>query len=123
MIHKPDWCTGVRLPGGLYRMSAVRRELEHMNVNGFEAREDRYYVYKDGKLCKNVVAGVIPCAIVPTRKAGRYKVYVDSHRDVALPYSIYHIADTETGKVYSFEVTHGVCYRPLDGIVEALKEM
>lgn len=85
-----------------------------------EAKETTYYTYKDGALYRNVAAGQILDRTRPTRNAGSYKVYVDSFPDAELPYSVYYIADTNTGKVYRLELTH-TCSGNLKNLVEELK--
>jgi len=85
--------------------------------------DTNYYVYEDGALCRNVAAGKIKDRVRPTRVAGKYKIYVDSFPDAALPYSVYHIADTETGNVVDLEVTHGTGFNKLKAVTEYLKSL
>lgn len=67
-----------------------------------------YYFYKNGKLYRRTVAGEFPEDDRIYRNAGRYKIYLNSFRDAALPYSKLMIADSNTGKVYEKEVTQGI---------------
>lgn len=68
----------------------------------------KYYFYKNGKLYRRTVAGEFPEDDHIYRNAGRYKIYLNSFRDAALPYSKLMIADSSTGKVYEKEVTQGI---------------
>lgn len=94
-----------------------------LTTGDIKAHETNYYIFKDGALYRNAYAGQFLERTRPTRNAGKYKVYVDSFSDVALPYSKYHIANTESGKVYDAEIVHGIIDNPLGKIVEVLKEM
>lgn len=82
-----------------------------------------YYRFVDGKMCRNVAAGLIPENRRPYRKAGRYNIYIDSFPDVALPYSTYYIADTVSGNVYAAEVLQGLSDNKtyIKNLVEELK--
>ena len=84
-------------------------------------KESTYYTYKEGALYRNVVAGQVLDTKRPTRVAGKYKIFVDSFPRATLPYSKFHIANTETGKVYSVESIHGTGIS-LKQVVEELKE-
>lgn len=93
-----------------------------MRIDRYEAKEDTYYTYKENALYRNVSAGQVLDRTRSTRKAGNYKVYVDSFVGAALPYSVYNVADTRTGKVYRIEVqlpANGA----LNRVVETLKNM
>ena len=86
-----------------------------------EAEETNGYEFKDGALYRNAVAGQFLDRTRATRNAGDYKIYIDSFPSAALPYSVYRIADTKTGKVYTFELTHYTSFGVLDKIVAELK--
>ena len=89
-------------------------------IDGRKAEETNYFTYKDGALYRNVAAGQILDRRRATRNAGRFKIYVDSFPNAALPYSNYYIADTKTGKVYDMEVLH-ILGGTLNKITEELK--
>ena len=80
--------------------------------------------YKDGKLFWKAVAEDRVEDTRVYRTAGRYKIYINSFPEAALPYSTLLIADTETGQVYQREVTHSTSdfRRDLNELVEWLRE-
>lgn len=84
----------------------------------------KYYFYKNGKLYRRAIAGEFPEDDHVYRNAGRYKIYLRSFRDAALPYSKLMIADSDTGNVYAKEVTQGITdfRQDIAELVEWLKE-
>lgn len=97
--------------------------MKTMMIDGVgEAKLDDYYVYKDGGMFRRVQAGELLDRDRPNRIIGKWKIFIDSFSHCALPYSVYHLANTETGEVYSVEVLlrTGVDYRKR--IVEWLKK-
>ena len=66
------------------------------------------YIYQDGVLKVYSAAGLNKANYPVYRLAGNYKIYLNSFRDAALPYSTMYIADTEQGKVYIKEITQGI---------------
>lgn len=87
-----------------------------------KSTEGRYY--KNGKLFWRAAAGDSAENTRVYRTAGRYKIYINSFPDAALPYSVLLIADTQTGQVYQREVTQGMgdFKRDLNELVEWLSE-
>ena len=85
---------------------------------------DKYYVYRGGILYYVSISGEQPSDSRVYRNAGRYKIYLDSFRGAALPYSNLYVADTETGKVYKNEITQGTSdfRRDLAELVDWLRE-
>lgn len=73
---------------------------------------------------RNVAAGLIPENRKPYRKAGNYNLYISSFSDVALPHSVYYIADKESGVVYKAEILHRMFdnRRYIKELVEYLKQ-
>lgn len=68
---------------------------------------DTSRTYKNGKMWYRAVAGEQPEENRVYRNAGRYKIFINSFPYAALPYSILFLADSETGKIYSQEITQG----------------
>lgn len=66
------------------------------------------YVYQDNVLKVWSAAGLRKAEYPVYRLAGNYKIYLNSFRDAALPYSTMYVADTEMGKVYVEEITQGL---------------
>lgn len=95
-----------------------------ITFDGRTFEETTYYKVIDGKLHRNVAAGLILENRKPYRKADRYDVYIDSFPNAALPYSNYYIADKESGVVYKAEVIQGITdnKRYIKELVEYLKQ-
>lgn len=87
------------------------------------AKKTDYYTWKDGALYRNVAAGQFFDRKRPTRNAGKFKIFVDSFPNAALPYSVYLIANTETGEVFTMEVLHQTSFNRLNDLVEELKQL
>lgn len=92
--------------------------------NGRTFEKTDYYKVVNGKLYRNVAAGLIVENRRPYRKAGSYDLYIDSFPNAALPYSNYYIADKESGSVYKSEVLQGMSdnRRYIKELVEYLKQ-
>ena len=84
---------------------------------------DTSRTYKNGKMWYRAVAGEHPEENRVYRNAGRYKIFINSFPYAALPYSILFVADSETGKIYSQEITQSTSdfRRDLAELVEWLK--
>ena len=88
-----------------------------------DAKRTNYYTFKDGALYRNVAAGQVLDRKRATRNAVKFKIFVDSFPNAALPYSMYYIANTETGEVFKLEVLHGTSHNRLNDLVEELKQL
>lgn len=96
---------------------------ETISVAGSDFKKTDYFIFKDGKLYRNVAAGQIKEDIRPYRVAGNYNLYVISQRDVQLPHSTYLIADKRSGEVFEFErVLYGTEREYVKALVEKLKQ-
>ena len=82
------------------------------------------YRYDAGKLYYISQAGEAPSGDRVYRNADRYKIYLNSFADAALPYSRLLVADTTTGKVFTREVTQGLSdfKRDIQELVEWLRD-
>lgn len=82
-------------------------------------------LYKDGKLYRRAVAGIFEDNTRVYRKMGNYNLYIWSFPGAALPYSRYFIADKISGRVYTTEVTQGLCdeRRYIKEMVEYFKSL
>ena len=85
---------------------------------------DTSRTYKNGRMWYRAVAGESPEENRVYRNAGRYKIFINSFPNAALPYSILFLADSETGKIYSKEITQGTSdfRRDLAELVDWLRE-
>lgn len=90
-------------------------------LSGFTVDTTR--TYRNGKMYSRAVAGEFPDDNRVYRNAGRYKLFINSFRDLTLPQSTLFVADTETGKVYRRSVIHnlGDFRRDLAELVEWLQ--
>lgn len=86
----------------------ARNASNTMEFQGRIFTKTDYFKLVDGKMHRNVAAGLIPENRRPYRRAGNYDIYVDSFPTAALPYSNYYIANRLTGDVYRTEVIQGV---------------
>lgn len=68
-------------------------------IGDFEFKKSSYYVMKDGKVYRNVVAGLIEESMRATRVVNGYKIHAD-HFDCALSYSNYYILDPKNNYIY-----------------------
>ena len=89
-------------------MKKYIRASKNIEFGGTKFSKTDYYIYTDGKFCRNVAAGIIPEHRRPYRTANNYNLYVDSFPSAALPYSKYYIADKTTGEVYQAEIIQGL---------------
>ncbi len=85
---------------------------------------DTSRTYKGGKMWYRAAAGEHPEENRVYRTAGRYKIFINSYPDAALPYSVLFIADSETGEVYRKDITQGISdfRRDLAELVDWLRE-
>ena len=68
-------------------------------IGDFDFEKSSYFVMKDGKVYRNVIAGLIEESMRATRVVNGYKIHAD-HFDCALPYSNYYILDPKNNCVY-----------------------
>jgi len=68
-------------------------------IGDFDFEKSSYFVMKDGKVYRNVVAGLIEEPMRTTRVVNGYKIHAD-HFDCVLSYSNYYILDPKNNCVY-----------------------
>ena len=68
-------------------------------IGGFDFKKSSYYIMKDGKVYRNVSAGLFEESMRATRVVNGYKIHAD-HFNCALPYTNYYILDPKNNCVY-----------------------
>lgn len=88
-------------------------------IGDFYFKKSSYYLMKDGKVYRNVVAGLIEESMRATRVVNGYKIHAD-HFDCAVSYSNYYILDPKNNCIYeSKDNTIG----RIQDLVEAIKSI
>lgn len=83
--------------------------------------ESTYYIIKDGKVYRNVYAGLFEEKWAITRKVSDdVKIHVE-HFDCACPFSRYYILDYKNGRVYKSDEQYSYLGSNINELVETLK--
>lgn len=92
---------------------------KNMELASIKFQVDTYFIYENGKVYRNVVAGKFEDKLHCVRKIGKYKLCA-VHFDCALPYTVYYLIDTEKEIIYRSEDCH---YSYINELVDAIKQL